>query len=65
MVAEPRRPGYPVRRAEAQPFMSEPIPGPIGPYQPTELVASGAHATVWKAQGPQGVVALKVARISV
>jgi predicted Ser/Thr protein kinase len=42
--------------------MSEPIPGPIGPYQPTALIASGAQATLWRADGPQGVVALKVPR---
>ncbi|MFT4623097.1 MAG: putative Ser/Thr protein kinase [Myxococcota bacterium] len=42
--------------------MSEQIPGPIGPYQPTVLLAAGAQSTVWRAEGPQGVVALKVPR---
>ena len=37
-------------------------PGHVGPYQVQELLATGAHSQVWSALGPQGEVALKVAR---
>ncbi len=42
--------------------MSEAAPVQVGPYIPQQLVATGAHAQVWIAHGPQGEVALKLAR---
>ncbi len=42
--------------------MSTALPGRIGPYTLQDLLATGAHAQVWSAQGPQGPVAVKVAR---
>lgn len=37
-------------------------PEKCGPYQPRELLATGASAQVWLADGPDGEVALKIAR---
>ena len=38
------------------------LPPQCGPYQPRELLATGASAQVWLADGPEGQVALKIAR---
>ena len=45
--------------------MSEPAPTQVGPYTPRQLLAFGAQAQVWRADGPDGPVALKVARAPV
>ena len=42
--------------------MSDPVPTQVGPYTPTQLLALGAQSQVWRADGPDGAVALKVAR---
>ncbi len=42
--------------------MSELVPAHVGPYIPQQLIALGAQAQVWLATGPEGDVALKVAR---
>ncbi|MEZ4319791.1 MAG: serine/threonine-protein kinase [Myxococcota bacterium] len=41
---------------------AEPKAEMYGPYQPTKLLATGASAQVWLADGPEGEVALKIAR---
>ncbi len=41
---------------------AEPDKRTYGPYQPTKLLATGASAQVWLADGPEGEVALKIAR---
>ncbi|MEN0063260.1 MAG: serine/threonine-protein kinase [Myxococcota bacterium] len=43
--------------------MTDAVPNKIGPYTPQQLLAMGAHAQVWLANGPGGEVALKVARM--
>ena len=42
--------------------MSSPAPGDFGPFSPTRMVSRGVRATVYRAQGPNGEVALKVVR---
>jgi len=42
--------------------MSEPVPTKVGPYTPQQLLSLGAQSQVWRAEGPSGSVALKVAR---
>lgn len=42
--------------------MSALQPSQTGPYEVSELLATGAHAQVWTATGPEGEVALKIAR---
>ncbi|MBT3223003.1 MAG: serine/threonine protein kinase, partial [Proteobacteria bacterium] len=42
--------------------MSAPAPDDFGPFSPTRMVSRGARATVYRANGPNGEVALKVAR---
>lgn len=41
---------------------AESSPGKLGAYEPTKLLATGASAQVWLADGPDGEVALKIAR---
>ena len=43
--------------------MAETASETLGPYKTERLLSSGAQTQVWLAKGPQGPVALKIARI--